>query len=827
MYNETVQNADMNGVGFLLGMLWVFALGAAMLVAYIGRRTNERKEQTYGYELEVIKTAHARSQDANHSLANFLTKVQGKGGWDAYFEGYHHNTRTYTKLVTDSSLNQGGVEIVSPPLRGTTRRRRWLSTVAGKLAGLVKIDRSCGVHLHIGLKKPDESWGDEGVYDWDTARLIGTKVAVIYTAMQEAINTVVPRSRHHQSYTKPNRDLIVQAHQSIVVRGEEQSPALWAYQLYEYARETRYFHVNLTSLSTYGTIEFRQHAGSINPVKLDAWAQLMSAIVARAATISHTEMHSLLKAWYIRTKPYNLTDLAHFLGFSPRTGLFQYFSRRADVLAGVPVDKCPSCAKPDCAGCMVVTTTDWDDIHYSEDDEEYYGLSTFGLGVVMTAVAFGPLVAALALVVGCGIGAIHGRGKQYSQGKTAPALWTALEDRGRQAAGTAWLDADCLREDGSVKSIWYAKDAQSASLLAGGLKRYMGKTTHWQMFHTRFATHGVNNAANAHPHFSSCNSVCLVHNGVVSNYQQVWDGIGRKQTGPVDSQALAEALAVGGINEVIKHAVGTMSLIWADVRDPAGTLHFWTNGENPLHFGRLDNPSGDIMVASTEGLWIEAAGKRAIMEPKLVPKTRRVKVTPKQVSKYHKPKPYFRTEEVKDKRGKPVMHTVMAPSHNWAAIIGKHYTISPKGKIDGYMTDNWQDTTRGAMISWQSYAPAGPKATGTQDVCSLPGPTDPVDGYPTVYDQDLHQSVFDIVDSQGGWPSFIGKGGDALHGYDCLMHEGITPEGERYALSGHIQPWIDDIDRAALLRGEFYDDAFIGGLKAQHWDEAWDLTGFA
>ena len=287
------------------------------------------------------------------------------------------------------------------------------------------------------------------------------------------------------------------------------------------------------------------------------------------------------------------------------------------------------------------------------------------------------------------------------------------------------------------------------------------------------------------------------------------------------AQALAEALAVGGIDEVIKHAVGTMSLIWADVRDPAGTLHFWTNGENPLHFGRLDNPSGDIMVASTEDLWLEAAGKRVIMEPQLVPKTRQVKVMPKQVSKFHQPKPYFRTEQVKDKRGKPVMHTVKAPSHNWAAMIGKHYTISPDGKIDGYMTDNWQDTTRGAMISWRSYAPAGPKATGTQDVCALPEPTDPVDGYPTVYDQDLHQSVFDIVDSQGGWPSFIGKAGDALHGYDCLMHHGITPDGERYALSGHIQPWIDDIDRAALLRGEFYDDAFIGGLKAQHWDEAW------
>ena len=703
--NETVQNAELDGVlascCHAVG-LRVHGNGGSCLHR---TKNNERKEQTYGYELEVIKTAHQlrRRQPQPCELSR-----RSRQGWDAYFEGYHHNTRTYTKPVTDSSPAQVAWKSCRRP--PTTRRRRWLSTVAAD-SQAVKIDRSCGVHLHIGLKKPDESWGDEGVYDWDTARLIGTKVSVIYTAMQEAINTIVPRSRHHQSYTRPNRDLVEQAHQSIVVRGEEQSPALWAYQLYEYARETRYFHVNLTSLIQYGTIEFRQHAGSINPVKLDAWAQLMSAIVARAATIRIPEMHSLLKAWYDRTKPYNIIDL-----LLPRVlledGTLPVLQPRADVLAGM-MDKCPSCAGP--------TVLDvWSELPPTgtRSRRGRHGFYSFGLGIVMTAVAFGPLVGALALVVGCGIGAIHGRGKQYSQGKTAPALWTALEDRGRQAAGTAWIDADCLRKDGTVQSIWYAKDAKSASSLAGGLKRLMGKTTWWQMFHTRLATHGINNAANAHPHFSSCNSVCLVHNGVVSNYDQVWDGIGRKQTGPVDSQALAEALAVGGIDEVIKHAVGTMSLIWADVRDPAGTLHFWTNGENPLHFGRLDNPSGDIMVASTEDLWLEAAGKRVIMEPQLVPKTRQVKVMPKQVSKFHQPKPYFRTEQVKDKRGKPVMHTVKAPSHNWAAMIGKHYTISPDGKIDGYMTDNWQDTTRGAMISWRSYAPAGPKATGTGCLCA-------------------------------------------------------------------------------------------------------------
>ncbi|MBS1783223.1 MAG: glutamine--fructose-6-phosphate transaminase (isomerizing) [Bacteroidetes bacterium] len=85
-----------------------------------------------------------------------------------------------------------------------------------------------------------------------------------------------------------------------------------------------------------------------------------------------------------------------------------------------------------------------------------------------------------------------------------------LEYRGYDSAGIAVLNGNLhvYKKAGKVSELEEFTDGKDVSATIG-------------IGHTRWATHGVPNDVNAHPHLSNSGDLALIHNGIIENYDSI------------------------------------------------------------------------------------------------------------------------------------------------------------------------------------------------------------------------------------------------------------------------------------------------------------------
>lgn len=227
------------------------------------------KNQTFGVEIELTGLSRKMAID---TIAEYFGSIPYHvgGTYDTY-ETDDNESRTW-KVVRDSSIKIEGrnaqeVEVVTPILK-----YKDIETLQEIVRGLrkngAKSNSSCGIHIHIGAEK-------------HTAKTL-TNLVNIMTSKQDLIYKALEINPTRERYCKKLETQLSENLKKSKPQSLEKVADVWYDGYYgdrnAHYNQSRYHGLNLHSVFTKGTVEFRLFNSTTHAGKIKSYIQFCLAI---------------------------------------------------------------------------------------------------------------------------------------------------------------------------------------------------------------------------------------------------------------------------------------------------------------------------------------------------------------------------------------------------------------------------------------------------------------------------------------------------------------------------------------------------------------------
>lgn len=221
--------------------------------------------RTFGVEIEVILPA-------TYGPTKLAQVVSRRSGVTVQAQSYNHSAQPVWKIVRDGSVRgvRPGCEVVSPVLTGEAGLQEMVRVMRAIESTGASVNVTCGLHVHI--------------YAGDLSLAQMKNLVKNYINFEDFFDHIQPASRraNNNIYIRSNRAHFGSYELTSTTAAFQ---AIDACQTLEQLMQTvcqgsRYYKLNLMAFRRHGTVEFRQHSGTVEADKAANWVRLLMAFVA-------------------------------------------------------------------------------------------------------------------------------------------------------------------------------------------------------------------------------------------------------------------------------------------------------------------------------------------------------------------------------------------------------------------------------------------------------------------------------------------------------------------------------------------------------------------